>query len=307
MSALKCPMCQQPVKFQQPECGCGELLTQWWKMVGYGRAARQQGLKLAAAGDFLGACIAFLEDALANPMERASLVDAARALVRLDRVEEAMRLLKIAGESEPQAATVLQAIESLVKASPAAPAPEQAPAAPAAEPADAAPPGTAAPKAAPPTPFMALGALERSAKKGVFGKGAKRELSDGWKWVLALERFFTGSLDGLNETIDAWLQCDIDAGLVQYVEGLRRWQKRQEGPARDAFQASLVANAPILNPAIYYLHLHLRNGSLREGWQGLGKWLAGDERQRCKGQLERVVAEWQDATALENLKSLPAN
>lgn len=298
MTALKCPMCQQPVRFGQAECGCGEVLTFWWKMVGFGRTARQQGLKLAAAGEFFGACLAFLEDALANPMERQSLVDAARALVRLNRVDEAMRLLKLAGESEPQAAAVLQAIEALTKVQPA---PEEA--GEAAAPTEKTP---ASAKGAPAAPFMGLAALERTTKKAILGK-AKREVSDGWKWALALEQHVAAGIDGLDDALASWQKNKIDPALRHYVEGLRQWRQGKAGPAREAFQACLMAQPPVLNPAVYFLYLHLALQTLPTGWQQLHEWTTAEERQQCRTQLEAIVAQWDNVPGVDAIRELPAN
>src|SRR2546428_4714333 len=98
---MKCPTCGRPAKDSDRECECGEQLTPWRTIEWYGHTLRQRGLVLAARQDYLGACVSFLEATLTNPLDDSSLVDASRALARLGRREEALRLLGEAAARSP--------------------------------------------------------------------------------------------------------------------------------------------------------------------------------------------------------------
>lgn len=102
---MQCPVCGKPTRAADRDCeACGELLTPWRTIEFYGSTLRQRGLALATQGDHLGAMISFLEGALANPLDGLSRVDAARALVHLNRLDDAERLLADMNRPEAQAA-----------------------------------------------------------------------------------------------------------------------------------------------------------------------------------------------------------
>src|SRR4051794_24252256 len=123
---MKCPVCRAAVKETDQECACGELLTSWAKVRRHDHALRQHGLRRAAAGDHLGALVAFLEVALTSPLDGTCLVDAARALVHLGRAEDALRVLGHAGPRSASAAQALAgAIRSQAASAPAAPDPAE--------------------------------------------------------------------------------------------------------------------------------------------------------------------------------------
>ena len=127
---MQCPVCNKPTRKDDRECeACGEVLQPWRTIEFYGGTLRQRGLALAANGDHLGAMLSFLEAALGNPLDGLSLVDAARALVHLERPDDAERLL--AGVRSPEglkaAAALKQAIEALRQPAPPPPAEAEEP------------------------------------------------------------------------------------------------------------------------------------------------------------------------------------
>jgi hypothetical protein len=114
MLDMKCPVCDQPVRDRDQECVCGELLPQWRLIAASGEALRQRGLVLASQGDYVGACISFLEAALTNPLDGGSVVDAAKALFHLGRPDDALRLLRHV-DAANGVASVTRAIETLMQ------------------------------------------------------------------------------------------------------------------------------------------------------------------------------------------------
>ena len=111
---MQCPVCGKPVRPADRECeACGEVQTAWRNIEFYGRGLRQRGLSLAERGDHLGACLAFLEAALTNPLDSLSLVDTARALVHLSRPQDALRLL--AGVKSPEAVPAANALRAEIE------------------------------------------------------------------------------------------------------------------------------------------------------------------------------------------------
>ena len=107
---MQCPVCGKMTRISDRECeACGEVLTPWRNLTHFGNALRERGLALAERGDHLGACLAFLEAALTNPLDQESLIDTARALVHLGRPDEALRMLApYNGASSPPAAVALR-------------------------------------------------------------------------------------------------------------------------------------------------------------------------------------------------------
>jgi tetratricopeptide (TPR) repeat protein len=131
---MNCPVCRLPVKETALECACGESLLPWQNMAQHASNLRQRGLALASQADFLGALLAFLEAALANPLDRTCLVDAAKALFWLGRSGEALRLLGQAeslaptdGKAAALAAAIRQYVEQARPQRAAGERPEDAP------------------------------------------------------------------------------------------------------------------------------------------------------------------------------------
>lgn len=110
----RCPICEAPLRGSEPECACGESLASWQTLDRASHVLRQRGLALAAEGDHLGALVAFLEAALTDPLDGASLVDAGRALAHLGRDADALRLLghAAARPTHRAAAAVARAVET---------------------------------------------------------------------------------------------------------------------------------------------------------------------------------------------------
>lgn len=89
-----CPICDEPVKDVDRSCQCGELLQPWKTIEFYGTTLRQRGLALAGQGDYLGACLSFLEAVVSNPLDSSCALDAVRSLTHLERFDDATLLLK---------------------------------------------------------------------------------------------------------------------------------------------------------------------------------------------------------------------
>lgn len=350
-------MCEQPVAFPQTECACGELLTPWWKLIERGRVLRQKGLHRAAQGEYLEALVAFLEDTLTNPLDRSSLVDAARALVHLNKPQEALRLLQLSSpQPESKAATLAQAIKLSLKQAQthqqgAEPRPKMAPGTPpspspspfsAVEPgphplATPAPPElprhrapeppkekktpspvAEAPPAAeeemkPPSPksrpsFMALGVVPRQTKKRlkVLGGAGKMEVPEGWKTILDLEQNNQEDWGVLLTFLTKRLFKPFESGLDHYVLGLARWQKGLDDEALEEFGKCLAKETPVLNPAFYFLYLHLGKDTkkVNGAWKQLFEWLGEENYKPFKKQLAQKLKEWNDQPRLKLLDGL---
>jgi tetratricopeptide (TPR) repeat protein len=279
---MKCPLCGESVKDAAAECACGEPLTPWRTLAWAGEALRRRGLALAGEKDYLGAMVAFLEAALTTPQDGQSLVDAARALYHLDRPDEALRLLHHAEALAPgRGAAVARAIQELKKKRPEDRA------------------ATAAAALPPPRPLLALGPLERS--RGWFGSG-KGTSSPLWLKVLALEqqgRDWRGAASALAEA----LQDTEGAEALQYALGLGHWQAGDREAARGCFVHCLKGNLPFLNPAAYYLCLHLEEPQRAlVALRALEKAFSGKDLEQCLLALRRRLQELGDgdkAAALE--------
>jgi hypothetical protein len=146
---MQCPVCNKPIRKDDRECeACGEVLQPWRTIEFYGSTLRQRGLALAASGDHLGALLSFFEAALANPLDGLSLVDAARALVHLERLDDAERLL--AGVRSPDGLKAAAALKQAIAERRRPPAPGEPPPGSAPEPAAEEEPPL--PEPAPPAP-----------------------------------------------------------------------------------------------------------------------------------------------------------
>src|SRR5437773_57424 len=109
---MNCPICDRSPADSELECACGEPLTPWRTIAWAGQTVRQRGLTQAQEKDYLGACLSFFQAALTNPLDRASLVDAARVLHFLGRDEDALRWLRHAATRAPtEAAAVAETIQ----------------------------------------------------------------------------------------------------------------------------------------------------------------------------------------------------
>lgn len=272
---MKCPMCEQPVNNpQQRECLCGENLSLWKGLAGSSEALRQRGLAQAAQGNFAGATLSFLEAALSNPMDQKSLIDAAKALVYCDCPQEAFDLLKNAdARYAEEAGPVLKAIQAVVAQSRKKARDEAGPAAAGAG--DAAPkipvPEKATVPAAAPAqvcfPLLALGILKRRGK--LLNRMMSLATGDGlpgiWRCVLQMENTWPNDWKLLGPWLtaaagetarNAQTQAD-DHAVFHYMLGLGHVQAQEWTEASAAFRRCVNANPPVLNPAAYYLYLHL--------------------------------------------------
>ena len=225
-------------------------------------------------------------------------MDAAKALARLDRFEDALRLLKLVPGDDAALASLREAIQVLQASAvkkkapprppkPIAPAVEEAAAVDADAPAEIATPIAEVPTAAPvprevraPNPFLGLDGIARSEKGGVFRRSASRSISDGWKWCLILEK--RGNFDDLADSLSLWRRHDLEPALGHYLAGLQHWQSGDSGSARTAFRAA-VDPAPILNPALYWLLLQMdEDAAAQTAWNALRTMVTEDERRRCR-------------------------
>ena len=321
---MQCPMCGQATRPKQQECACGELLTQWQTIASSGRALRQRGLAQAGQRDYVGALASFLEAALTNPGDGGSVVDAARSLALLDRPQDALRLLVNADVKGQEADTLKKALHTAVerrKKKPAVPqqqvvvasavvpppkppAPESASAPP--------PPAAAAGNGAAPAPdaanetnvrFLALGPVERS-QGGLARFKGKKQLPDGWSTALAMEMSWPGDWGSLSGWLAAALQHSHEKSLFYYLLGLAQWQ--QGHPDRAAtFDRCLGERPPVLNPAVYYLYLHLDSAeAARKAGQRLGNWVEAKELAECKRVLHKRLDEWRDTERAKVLDAL---
>jgi tetratricopeptide (TPR) repeat protein len=288
---MNCPTCGQPVRDADTECVCGEVLTQWRRMAGNGAALRQHGLALAGAGDFLGAALAFLEAALTTPLDGTGLVDAAKALYHLGRPDDALRWLGHAESLHPAggAAAVAAAIRTLQAQ---AQAPPEAPAAPNTE------TGVeAAPPEAGPRPLLALGPLP--CRQG-WGSRSKAD-APVWEKVLAREQQpgdWRLGCPVVEETLKA-----SGSGVLHYVLGLGHWQQGSRDAAGACFAACLKTRPPFLNPAAYYLCLHLDDPQrARAARERLGRVHGPRELETCLGRLEEWLAAHGEAERLGVLR-----
>lgn len=304
---MKCLICDRPLRHaKQSECDCGESLPFWTTQMNASQAIRQRGLAQAAKGNYVGACVSFLEAALGNPADQQNLIDAAKALAYGGHFAEARQLLDAADAryKEPKAA-VLQAIarleehakrrekpvarpapapeptavaEAITAPIPAptvepAPNPEAAPAPMSAPDAAPAPPAARpAPvaEAAPAPPVMPLLGLPimRRAKKGLggfFKKAPTGPLPAIWHTVLGMENSWPNRW----QTVEHWIHAAAreaakspddaahEEAVFLYMIGLGHVQQSNLAEAVAAFDRCLQLQPPVLNPAAYYLFLHL--------------------------------------------------
>lgn len=293
---MNCPVCDRAVRDTDQECACGELLTTWTNLRRGGHALRQRGLVLAAAGDHVGATLSFLEAALTNPLDDLSLVDAARALVHLGRTEEALVWLKHAAArpgSRAAAAALLQAIEALPSRGPGAPA--------AAAGQDLA--ETTTMVATAPPPLLGLGALPR-ARRWL----ARAETDPLWEVVLRLEQ--EGAQDWRAPA--PWLESALGTAkghaVLQYMLGLGAWQRAEPEEAQRRFLASMEADAPVLNPAGYYLYLQAEDAPRgRAALERLRSKYAPQDVERCLRAVADRVKAWPESTRARVVRSLLAD
>lgn len=255
---MNCPICANAVDDMAVDCGkCGEAMTPWRTIVTSAGRIHRRGLALAAQHDYLGACLAFFEAALSNPLDADGVVDAARALVHLGRTDDALRLLAHAQRRNPKgnASQIAAAIRELLRETQRE-ATDAAPAAAVPGVDDGAAASATAPdnagESAGPVPlweFLGLPALPR--KRSFLSRIGGSERGDAWAGVLGAEK----NWDGQPLAIAPWLTAVVREGGTcpawSYMLGLECWQRQDPSAALPWFLKSLKDGAPFLNPAAY--------------------------------------------------------
>jgi tetratricopeptide (TPR) repeat protein len=239
----QCPACGAAVKPTAPTCECDESLEPWRVIANSGAALRDRGLALAADGDYLGAALALLPAALTNPFDTASLVDAARALIRLGRNADAVCWLEAAG-ARPGAAELLAVANERLAPKPDALAGEPAPATEAA----------AEPGVEPDARRPLLGGRPMHRKYGKFrGKPTKEAVAE-WERVIEMEADPKRDWRPRDSAIEELVRADARA-VYHYALGLGAWQAGDAVTARAEFRRCVAADPPVLNPAVYLIYV----------------------------------------------------
>ena len=232
--------------------GCGESLTEWRMLNSNGVRLRQRGLSLARSEDFVGACVAFLEAGLTNPLDDQSLVDVGRCLLHLNRLEDGMRILKHADSrsSKSGAKAVLAALKTLLKENKGeenSKPDEEA----GTETAELDSPGEeASGESSEKSPvFLRLDALIPD------GGWKKKKPDSFWLTVLQTERNGTKHLSSMQD----WLQTvsrDSEAHSgISYLLGLHHWNVGDRQAAYAEFERCLRKHPPVLNPVAWLILL----------------------------------------------------
>jgi len=257
----QCPACGAAVKPTAPTCECEESLEPWRVIAHSGAALRERGLALAAEGDYLGAALALLPAALTNPFDTASLVDAARALIRLGRNADAVCWLEAAG-ARPGAAELLAVATERLQPTRDAPAAE-----PVAATEPAAEPGTE-----PDTRRPLLGGRPMTRKFGLLSRGKpSKEAVAEWERVIRMETDPDPDWRPRGSAVEKLAQAD-PRPVYQYALGLGAWQEGKVAAAAAAFRRCLATDPPVLNPAAYLLDIHLDDPvAARRAWEELSE------------------------------------
>ncbi|MHC4406036.1 MAG: hypothetical protein ACYTG0_40885 [Planctomycetota bacterium] len=247
----QCPICQLPAKDVDRACQCGELFQPWRTIEFYGDTLRQRGLTLAQSGEYLKACLSFVQAALTNPLDDKSTLDAARSLARLGCCDEAVRLIKAAGHRLPTEET--EALSAAIR--------QQSTEEAALEEASS---GSEDARVEPPPPLippagrelLALGPIPK--RQSLLAKFRGETITETlWKMVVQTEETFHGDW----ESVGSWLRGadGDDRGLIDYVNGLQEFQNRNDQAAAKAFDRCGKCDPPLLNAMAYLVYL--RSGS----------------------------------------------
>jgi hypothetical protein len=296
---IKCPVCDQPVKDSDLECACGESLAPWRTLALHGQALRHRGLALAQEGDAVGACLFFVEAALTNPHDGASLIDAARALAHAGRAADALRWLAIA-ESRPAtraaAGAVARAVRELAgqaSAAGAAAAREGA--------RDAATTDQPAAPANGLRRLLALGPVERS--PGLLDRlWGGHGLDSVWATVLSMEEKWPGDWRALVPWLEGAIRESQGHPVFCYMAGLGHWQHGDRKSAKAILERCLKGQPPVANPAAYYLCLHLGEpAAARKAVAFLREAYDPASLDHCLGLLEGRLRGWNETALLAPL------
>ncbi len=286
---MNCPICNQVVEIHAVDCReCGEPLTIWRTLQASSAQIRQRGLHQAAQQNYLGATISFLEAAFSNPLECDAWLDAARALVQLGQVDDAVRLLESVRRRAPQshAPALIAAIrqwtqEKAEQQPPATADTSPEPMEPLANSAVAENPtpqadvtgaegrtstGSVESSANPATdvgvssstdadlqlrPLQGLPPLVR--KRSFFQRLSGGSSDSLWESVLAVETNSNAGPIGANGWLGHLAQHDAPHGAVLYLQGLDGWQKNDSAGALKWFVKTVQIGTPYLNPVGYIL------------------------------------------------------
>jgi len=241
----KCPICGENVRDTDRTCQCGELLQPWRTIAFAGGALRQRGLVLAERGNFLGACLSFLEATLANPLDDNSILDAAKSLARLKRRDEAFELLRAAGgRSQERAKSLAAAIASQVNRGVLSEVTSSRPLPP------------------PPRPRRAVLRLPPIARKKPLLSSFRRDGTAEalWSTVIHAEVQWNGDWRNLGSWLDALGGDSIARGVFYYAKGLGQFQHAEDA-ATESFDLCVQANPPVMNAAAYWLYPKLGDPS----------------------------------------------
>jgi tetratricopeptide (TPR) repeat protein len=262
----QCPVCGAAAKPTAPECACGESLAPWRTITASGSALRDHGLALAAAGDFLGAAVVLLEAALTNPLDAVSLVDAARAMIRLGRGEDAARWLE-AAKSAPGAAALLAVARQ--QGEEATPSEEHRP---------------------PRLPLLAIPPIPRQAGGLFSGKRADKTVLAAWEQAIRMEAEPGHDWRPRGSPLEDLVRTDPRA-VYHYALGLGECQSGNRPAAADAFRRCIAADPPVLNPAAYLVYIYVGEPKgLAVVWEELQKRYSAKELEHCRAALQDRLA-----------------
>jgi hypothetical protein len=310
---MQCPICSETVGDVDLDCAaCHEPLAPWRTLTSSSDRLRERGLLQASQRDFVASGLSFLQAALTNPFDTKSLIDAGRAMLHMNRLDDGLRLLNQARARDPKgdAPAVIAAVEAIVAENER----RKKTAAQAAAEADTAayesPPDEADSRPAPPDvdavrengparrELLALPVLARRA-----GWGRKVQKVDPlWRRVLTMEAEWEGDWSASA----AWFEAAVgDRGAeplsaLAYGRGLGAWQQNRLDEARRWFERAADPHAAVLNPAAYYLAASLDGeADTREAVRRLtGNGYAAPELESILKVLEdrvgeRLPADWQ--------------
>lgn len=308
---MQCPLCETVVADSDVACpGCDEMLSDWRVLQGNSEILRERGLHLAARGDLVGACLSFMQAALSDPADTASLVDAGRSLLLLERIEDAIRILEAAHQRSRQsgAGELLSSLKKRLAAEAEAAGEgektTEGPTAPdesrgTAKVRSRGPAGQATRRGAP-----LLGLHPMTRKKGLLSRG----LDPLWLSILHTERHWDdqwGSCHG-------WLTaaCDVETPhpALLYLRGLDAWQNGQAREALTQFAQCLAQEQTVLNPVAWTMYAALMTNTSVDQVTELAARQVGEKGvllavDALSARLEQIGSE-QSRNALRRLRNL---
>jgi hypothetical protein len=103
------------------------------------------------------------------------------------------------------------------------------------------------------------------------------------------------------EVLEETAGCEV----VHYMLGLGHWQRNNHEAAVTSFARCWRGKPPVLNPAAYYLCLHLDDPHRAAGaWTELQQAYSIRDLARCRAMLQNKLASWREAAWLKVLGAL---